>query len=252
MRFQSSLMTSAPKAPLLAAFLSARGFSQYPYQGTWQAYVTRQNRDANREDLANLESRFLYRLILSGVDDNGARHSIQNLWPDLIIGGGTYGLTAKAITFDMASTQRCLKCFNPVDDRNVKIRARLEEARQMTPTDRESFFLAFGVDPVVANAHLQQPGCGQLSEADLNRFAADEPAMSVGFVSVAAGILLAIQVVRLELGGREALTERGAILMANFYKPGLRWLPSLPESECDCVRRRVADWAVQWQPSRLR
>lgn len=235
-----------PKAPLLAAFLSERGFSQYPFEGSWQAYVTRQDREANREDLADLERRFLYRLILSCVDDNGARHSIQNLWPDLIIGGSTYGLTAKAITFDMASGQRCLKCFNPVDDRNVKVRARLKEARLMTPEQRESFFRALGVDPVAANQHLRQPECGQLSEADLNRFAADDPAMSIGFVSVAAGILLAIQVVRLELAGRDALTERGAILMANFYKPGLRWLPSLPESECDCIRRRVSDWAAQW------
>jgi SOS response associated peptidase (SRAP) len=77
------------KAPLLARFLQDRGFTTLTYPGHWQAYVTGQGREANRPDLAELERRYLYRFVLSCVDDNGARHALQNLWPDMLIGGST-------------------------------------------------------------------------------------------------------------------------------------------------------------------
>lgn len=234
------------KAGLLANFLEGRGFTVFPSQNSWQEYVTRRNRPANRDDVDGLERRFHYRLVLSCVDDNGARHAIQNIWPETLIGGSTHGLTAKAIAYDMAGDQLCLKCFNPVVERNALVNQRLEEAKTMSPEERAGFFLELGVDPAKAEAHLKNPGCGQLSEQDLNRFAAGEPMMSVGFVSVAAGVLLAAQVLQFVHLGRERLTENGPMLMANFYRPGLRWLRSMPEQGCDCVRRRSTDWTARW------
>jgi len=74
--------------------------------GFWMAL------EPNRADRANFESRFLFRLVLSCVDDNGARDAIQNLWLEMIIGGSTHGLTAKAINYDMVGDQVCLKCYN--------------------------------------------------------------------------------------------------------------------------------------------
>lgn len=234
------------KAPFMAGFLARRGFAEYPYVGTWQDYVSWRGRPPNRADLDALEASFRYPLILSCVDDNAARHAIQNLWPDQIIGGSTHGLTAKAITYDMSGNQLCLKCYNPVIERNEFVKKRLDEARAMDPDARAKFFAELGVDPAKAEAHLNDPRCGQLSEQDLNRFAAGDPMMSVGFVSVAAGVLLAAQVLRLVHFGRERLNENGPILMANFYRPGLRWLHSLPEEGCDCVRRRTTDWVSRW------
>ena len=71
------------KVPMMERFLKQRGFEIFPSPGTWQNYVTRQGREPNRADLDALERKYLYRLILSCVDgDNGARHAIQNLWPD--------------------------------------------------------------------------------------------------------------------------------------------------------------------------
>jgi molybdopterin/thiamine biosynthesis adenylyltransferase len=234
------------KAPFMADFLARREFTEYRYVGTWQDYVSRRGRPPNSADLDALEATFRYRLILSCVDDNAARHAIQNLWPDLIIGGSTHGLTAKAITYDMLGDQLCLKCYNPVIERNELVNKRLEDARSMDPEARAKFFTELGIDPLKAEAHLHNPRCGQLSEQDLNRFAAGDPMMSVGFVSVAAGVLLAAQVLRLVHFGREHLVESGPILTANFYRPGLRWLRSLPEEGCDCVPRRVNDWTCRW------
>jgi molybdopterin/thiamine biosynthesis adenylyltransferase len=222
-----------PKVPMIEHFPKQRGVEVFPFTGTWQDYVTRCGRDANRADLDALERKFLYRLVLSCVDDNSARHAIQNLWPDLIIGGSTYGLTAKAITYDMCGDQLCLKCFNPVVERNERVRERIAQALAMSPDEQARFFAELGIDPVNATAYLQNPGCGQLTEKDLDRFAAGEPMMSVGFVSVAAGVLLAAQLLRLMQAGRPSLTADGTILTVNFYRPGIRCLRSLPESGCD-------------------
>ena len=164
----------------------------------------------------------------------------------MIIGGSAHGLTAKAITYDMAGDQLCLKCYNQVAERNELVRKRLEQVRAMEPEQRIQFFVSLDVDPIKASARLRDPACGQLSEQDLERFAAGEPMMSVGFVSVAAGVLLAAQLLRLVYSGQQGLLANGPTLIANFYRPGLRWLRSLPEQGCDCVQRRVIDWPQRW------
>jgi hypothetical protein len=116
----------------------------------------------------------------------------------------------------------------------------------MTPEARARLFAKLGVDPVKAEEHLRDPRCGQLSEQDLNRFAAGEPMMSAGFVSVAAGVLLATQFVCSVHLGRDGLVENGPMLIANFYRPGFRWLRSSPEQGCDCSTRRLTDWSSRW------
>ena len=236
-----------PKTPMMEHLLKRRGFEVFPFARTWQDYVTHRGRDANRADLDVLERKYLYRLILSCVDDNSARHAIQNLWPDLIIGGSTYGLTAKAITYDMGDDQLCLKCFNPVVERNKRVRERMAQALAMKPDEQARFFTELNIDPANATAYLQNPSCGKLTEKDLDRFAAGEPMMSVGFVSVAAGVLLAAQLLRLVHSGRSALTAGGAVVTVNFYRPGIRCLRSSPEAGCDCAQRRLTDWSRLWQ-----
>jgi molybdopterin/thiamine biosynthesis adenylyltransferase len=235
------------KAPMMDRFLKQRGFEVFPFTGKWQDYVTGHGRDPNRADLDALEHKYLYHLILSCVDDNSARHAIQNLWPDLIIGGSTHGLTAKAITYDMSGDQLCLKCFNPVVERNERVRERIAQALAMKPEEQARFFTELNIDPVNAAAYLQNPGCGKLTEQDLDRFAAGEPMMSVGFVSVAAGVLLATQLLRLVYSGRQSLIADGPVFTVNFYRPGIRTLRSAPESGCDCMERRRTDCSYRWQ-----
>jgi len=235
------------KVPLLTRFLDARGFSTYGFEDKWEKFVNLADRRPNRSDIGALERQFRYGLVLSCVDDNGARHAIRNLWPDLIIGGSTLGLTAKVTTYDMAGSQLCLKCYNPMVERNQRVREQLARLKHAADAERKAFFQSIGVDPERATEHLEKAGCGQLSEQDLDRFASGEPAMSVGFVSAAAGVLLAAHVVRLGLQPRTELTARGAVLMANFYRPMLRWLRMKPESGCDCVCKRGAIWRSKWR-----
>ncbi|WP_038975214.1 ThiF family adenylyltransferase [Bradyrhizobium genomosp. III] len=235
-----------PKSPMMKAFLEPRGLNVFAYEKTWQDYVSGSGRDHKRAELEQLERRYLYGTILSCVDDNGARHAIQNLWPGLIIGGSTLGLTAKVTTYDMRGDQLCLKCFNAVIDRNDRVKARLDHARTLNPDERRQYFEDLKIDPDRASEYLDDPGCGKLGAQDLDRFAAGPPMMSVGFVSVAAGVLLAAQFLRLQLSGRAPLTDRGALTIANFYRPGIRIVRSMPEATCDCGTRRLKDWRRNW------
>jgi hypothetical protein len=86
---------------------------------------------------------------------NGARHAIETLWPEITLGGSTHGLAVKATTYDMAGNQLCLKCYNPVAERNELVKKRLEEARAMDSIERIRFFAGLGVDPAKANEHLR-------------------------------------------------------------------------------------------------
>ena len=147
----------------------------------------------------------------------------------------------------MSGDQLCLKCFNPVIERNERVREKIAQLLTMKPDEQARFFTELNIDPVNAATYLQNPACGKLTEKDLDRFAAGEPMMSVGFVSVAAGVLLAAQLVRLVQAGRQPLAARGPVMIVNFYRPGIRWLHSLPEAGCDCAQRRQANWLRLWQ-----
>jgi hypothetical protein len=54
-------------------------------------------------------------------------------------------------------------------------------------------------------------------------------------ISAAAGVLLAAQLLRPVHSGRKSLSADEPILVANFCRPGIRQLLSLPESACDCA-----------------
>jgi molybdopterin/thiamine biosynthesis adenylyltransferase len=239
------------KAELLGNFLRRRGFSCFSYQGRWESFLDRNSRRLNIPELDSLERMYKYSVVLSCVDENGARHAIQNTWPEMVLGGSTYGLSAKATTYNMGGEELCLKCYNAVPDRNALAEERLREARQLSPSQREKFFRELGVDPKAANEHLRLPRCGLLSEKDLRRFAAGEPMMSVGFVSVAAGILLATQLVRQVLMGHRESAMRGAMLAATFGKPGIRWIHMLPQNGCDCQERRMSFWRQIWSAAKV-
>lgn len=99
----------------------------------------------------------------------------------------------------MSGGQLCLKCYNPVVERNQRVTDQLARLKTLPSAKREAFFRSIGIDPGKAAEHLDKATRGQLSKKVFDRFAAGEPVMSVGFVSAAAGVLLATHVVRLTL-----------------------------------------------------
>jgi len=62
----------------------------------------------------------------------------------------------------------------------------------MTPDERQVWATANGFDASVLEVHLVDPRCGELTALDLAKFtSAQQASFSVGFVTVAAGVMSA-------------------------------------------------------------
>jgi len=71
--------------------------------------------------------------------------------------------------------------------------------------------------------HLDHPECGQLGQQEIAKFVLDpRQDWSVGFVSVAAGVLLAAKFVQAEIAGLDMAfsPSKGNALRFSFLKPG--------------------------------
>ncbi len=91
--------------------------------------------------------------------------------------------------------------------------------------------------------------CGQLSAEDVNRFAADVPVMSVGFVSLASGVLLVAQWLRhLAVGdGLNAVATETSL--AAFTRPKVRTRKNGFDATCACGKGGRERWIQFWRPA---
>ena len=235
------------KVALLDTYLKRTGIACKPVDSRWQDFATSAGRNAFDVEVRALERQYKFPLVLSCVDKNEPRHEIQNLLPRLIISGSTDGLTAKAAIFNLDGPYSCLKCYNPIQDRNRLIRSRLLAAKDMTQQEQADFCAELGIDPEELYKMLEAVGCGQLSRVDLERFAAGAPQMSVGFVSAAAGTLLAAQLFRLVILGSDTVSTAGSTVVVTFARAGIRQLKIGPEAGCDCESRMRERWRKMWK-----
>lgn len=236
------------KVELLAKFLTKRSIPCHPVPLKWANYVGTMGQKAATTELAALEKQYRYPLVLSCVDKNPPRHEIQNLLPSIILGASTDGLVAKAQVFDLGQDVACLKCHNPLEDRDAILKKNRDILDKMSANERIAWCSDRGIDPMALDRFLAPPGCGKLTEADLERFAKDSPEMSVGFVSLAAGVLLSAQLVRLTVLGPKEATAKGNSVMATFAKAGLRSRRIGAENGCDCLTRLRKAWPKLWGP----
>ena len=235
---QADLGTS--KSELTAAFLRRGGLEAYAYLGRWPEYASDPNRSPQRDDVRELEAHYRYPLVLSCVDRNTARHGIQNFWPAFLMGGSTPGFALEVDAYDMHSPYECLKCFNrpePAGPSNNEIAA---ELRALPQEERCARAEARGANWQALEAYLANPKCGRLGAAEISKFRDEAVDWSVGFLSVAAGTLLAAQLLRYALIGRAAFPiDKGNALRFNFFNPAPRWTKHARRAECDCARRRA-------------
>lgn len=156
----------------------------------WEKYVALPLPRTRSPVLNAFEAKHMHRLIVSCVDKNPARHSLQNMWPRLMLGGSTSGLTLKVSRYDCSSGE-CLKCANPVPT-NQTIEEEARILQKMTEAEREGVLSGLAAEKAEAvRAYLADPGCGHAAEQYLNELGEiRRREFSVGFVSVASGIFL--------------------------------------------------------------
>lgn len=235
-----------PKVDLMRRYLLSRGFDCQAIQEWWQDFAKSGGRHAPNESVRRLEREYRFPIVLSCVDKNGPRHALQNVVPHLLVGGSTDGLSAKASIFDLGFRTACLKCHNPLQSRNAIIQERKAVLQKLEGERRVAHARELGLSDKDVELLFDPGGCGKLSESDLARFAADLPEMSVGFVSLAAGVLLIAQFLRyLKLGGAK-VNEGGSLAIATFARDQLRTMHVGRDSACDCRDVLHERWLKTW------
>lgn len=182
-----------------------------PVDNWWNVW-----RDKNRQ--------FPLNLVISAVDKNAARHSIQDELPDLIIGGSTHEMRAQINLYDVANGGQCLKCRNDLKQ-STSDEEVITQLRQLDAADLEQQSAKLGVALVNLKSFLEDPvkNCGMISGDTLRQFAGDnhnQEAWSVGFASAFSGVLLAGEYIKISLWGQPTLTAVRSQFRFQFWRPG--------------------------------
>jgi molybdopterin/thiamine biosynthesis adenylyltransferase len=239
----------ASKVRILQSYLQAQGFECHAVPEWWETFAIGGGKGAPNAAIRALERAYKFPIVLSCVDKNKPRHALQNAVPQLLVGGSTDGLSAKASIFDLGAGTACLKCHNPLQSRNAVVQARIAALQQLEGEQRTRYAHDMGLTDADVALLLSPVGCGKLSETDLERFAAGTPEMSVGFVSTAAGILQVAQLLRYLHYGAAQATRDGAMSVATFARAKVRLMHVGKDQGCDCMQFLHGRWQGLWSTS---
>jgi hypothetical protein len=224
-----------PKVHPVSRALKAVGIAAFPFVGTIKSYMA-SGRSGLRTDVAKQVDDLNFGIVLSCVDKGASRQDVQGLRPSLLLGGSTLDLKARANRYTGQPGAACLACFNPVERDGERIRILEHRLRMMQPDERGRFLRNNGLNVEAVEEYLASAKCGALGEAALRDFATHPPPeFSAGFVSLAAGLLLAAALLR-SSAFAESSPRRGDMTTLNLLNGGLldSWLGADDTCEQKC------------------
>lgn len=190
------------KVTLAARLFDHSQIHFYPNKTRWPDYVTESGRCVPPNVRAE-EDAFRYEWMISCVDRNIHRQDIARYLPLHVLSGSTDGLVSQASYYSMDGACECLACNHPVP--TFSLEDFVEKLQGISPGDRLACYEAWGLPPPIQAAideYLYSPSCGQAAEAELRRLGVEGTTdWSVGFVSAAAGVMLAAYFARCAIHG---------------------------------------------------
>jgi hypothetical protein len=245
------------KVDLIQRLAEATTIQVYPVAGRWpDDYVTNARRQVPN-DITTRENQGQFEWILSCVDRNRDRRGIATYLPRHVIAGSTDGLVAQATYYSMLGRCECLGCNHPALAPDV-LEDLVPKLQNLTRAERGAWLQRHGADLHVAAAideYLDAPECGGLGEAELARLGREgEVDWSVGFVSVAAGVLQAAAFTQtVQRGIEEAFGSRSErrLLFWNAELVASAVLRRVDCSVCSSTQMRE-HWVELWGASESR
>ena len=143
-------------------------------------------------------------ILVSAVDTNTSRAALQARYPARLLSGSTKDLRAEVLICGPPGQGACLRCYNEPEhempDAEVRARALADGGEPLLA----ELAAGEGVTVDVMRDLLAAGECSEMSERALRQLRAEfgvtVPAFAVGFTSVAAGTLLAVETLRTALG----------------------------------------------------
>lgn len=204
------------KVDAVARYRKRSGFGGLDFFGTLREYVQVVKPDLAGE-LKERERDDRYDIVVSCVDKGTSRQDIQGLWPDLIFGGSTLGLTAKTNVYARDTKLACLACHNP-PEQDGEIYRRIEQEIRGLSREEQIARLRGKVKnlPAVLEYLDSSDGCGSAGEAEFKEFAtASTREFSASFISMASAVLLAARVFgRLSAENQPMLVRDGMTILS--------------------------------------
>jgi ThiF family len=161
------------------------------------------------------------RIVLSAVDENSPRHSLQEQYAPLILSASTHNLRAEVLRCGPPSVGACLACFNPLENHQRsedQIRTLLIERPEVVAHLCEK--LRLNPDDVVA--WIRERKCGETGDRLVEELRTDDgspAAFAVGFVSVLSGTLLAAELLKVMSRNAGPLNETVNRAVFQFQNP---------------------------------
>jgi hypothetical protein len=175
-------------------------------------------------------------LLVSAVDSNTSRDALQFTYRPRMLGGSTHDLRAEVLRVGSPGVGACLRCYNRPESRTSddEVRRRAMERVDLIDTAVSELNLS----PASVSDWLNKPECGQISVELMSRLReqlddSELPQFSVGFVSVAAGTMLAAETIKALVGSGGFADASSSIRIQYFdppSSPGAR--PELRDRDC--------------------
>ncbi|MDP3619600.1 MAG: hypothetical protein Q8R63_07380 [Ramlibacter sp.] len=179
------------KVEAVKRYRERTGLAGYEFQGSLDDYLI-SSHPGLPPAIAEAQRRDSFDLVISAVDINRSRQTIQGLRPKVIVGGSTDGLRAQSALYGVIEGAECLGCWNEPEDDKAKAAALEAQLRNLSAEEQRQTLAGKVDDLDAALAYLAsaKPRCGQLGEAEVRSFAtAVSPEFSVSFVSMAAAVM---------------------------------------------------------------
>ncbi len=243
--------TGKSKVELIKQLFDKSAIDVYSHKGLWPDYTA----DPDRLTPAHIraeERKDRYEWVLSCVDRNIHRRNIAIYLPRHVVGGSTNGLAAQVAYYSMPGPYSCLACHHPVPAAPPTEELR-DALRRMSAAERSGWYERHDADERTIAAleeFLNDPDCGAAGAAELARLGREgETDWSVGFVSVAAGVIQASTLLQLIMRGIQVVILPGNETYAWFARPNLGQSVALKTDACDvCGDETRQQWfADRWR-----
>lgn len=228
------------------------GITAYPYRGRWPADYLGDPGRHTAPEVWREEEALRFQWVISCVDRDRDRVGIANALPRHILSGSTLGMAAQTAYYSVAGDCECLACRHRTPQQ-LGVEEIAHKLRAVDVNGRERWYDAHGAsdrERASIEEYLSDPRCSGPGEADLARLGIQgEVDWAVGFVSAAAGVLIAARLLRAVRRGVSTEIASGSEWRYLFWVDELLLSQARRAIDCHVCGSLKDAWLSLWKAS---